>query len=63
MKTIILALGFMMIFEGLFPLVAPDAWRRALQEMLKAPSETVRKVAFTIVSLGLAVVWIVMEIM
>lgn len=57
MKVIILALGFMAIFEGLMPLIATEAWKKALRQMLGIDNESIRKVALTVICLGLAIIW------
>ena len=59
MKVILLALGFMAVFEGVMPLIATDAWKKAMRQMLDTDNESIRKVAFTVICLGLAVVWTV----
>lgn len=57
MKTILLALGFMAVFEGMMPLIAPLAWLNALRAMSRFPLGTIRAVAFVVVALGLAFIW------
>ena len=57
MKTILLALGFMAVFEGMMPLIAPQAWLNALRAMSRFPLGTIRAVAFIVVALGLAFIW------
>ena len=57
MKTILLALGFMAVFEGMMPLIAPKAWLNALRAMSRFPLGTIRAVAFVVVALGLAFIW------
>lgn len=60
MKVLLLALGFMVVFEGLFPLVAPALWQRSLTEISRLPPETVRRAAMVMVLFGLALIWILM---
>lgn len=57
MKTILLALGFMVVFEGMMPLIVPQAWLNALRAMSRFPLGTIRAVAFVVVALGLAFIW------
>ena len=57
MKTILLALGFMAVFEGMMLLIAPQAWLNALRAMSRFPLGTIRAVAFVVVALGLAFIW------
>ena len=56
MKTILLALGFMAVFEGMMPLIAPQAWLNALRAMLRFPLGTIRAVAFVVVAMKLGTV-------
>ncbi len=60
MKVLLLALGFMVVFEGIFPLVAPGLWQRAVVEIAKQPPETIRRAAMVMVVVGLAFVWLLM---
>lgn len=59
MKTILLALGFMAVFEGMMPLIAPQAWLNALRAMSCFPLTTIRAAAFAVVALGLAFIWVI----
>ena len=59
MKTILLALGFMAVFEGMMPLIAPQAWLNALRSMSRFPLTTIRAAAFAVVALGLAFIWVI----
>jgi uncharacterized protein len=34
-STILLALGLMLIFEGLLPFIAPQAWRETFKRMIE----------------------------
>lgn len=62
MKTILLALGFMAIFEGLMPLVAPQAWQQALRRIADLDPAVVRRYAMAVTVVGLAVVWGIMSL-
>ena len=37
-----LALGWVMIFEGITPLIAPARWRRMIEELSRAPDSALR---------------------
>lgn len=50
----------MVVFEGIFPLVAPALWQRAVAEIAKQPPETIRRAAMVMVVVGLAFVWLLM---
>ncbi len=58
MKVILLALGFMIVFEGIFPLIAPGLWQRSLAQISRVPPETVRRAAMILVAFGLAWIWL-----
>ena len=34
-STILLAVGLMLVFEGLLPLIAPQAWRETFKRMIE----------------------------
>ncbi|HBZ57898.1 MAG TPA: DUF2065 domain-containing protein [Sutterella sp.] len=61
MKSILLALGFMAVFEGLMPMLAPGKWLEMLRVISQQPPEAVRKMAMAVCCLGLAFIWFVME--
>jgi hypothetical protein len=60
MKTIVLALCFMAVFEGIMPLVAPDKWKRAVRSACDLPDRTLAGIGAFLVAAGLAAVWLVM---
>ena len=62
MKTILLALGFMAIFEGLMPLISPESWQEALRRIAAMDPAAIRRFAMIVVVIGLAVVWGVMSL-
>ncbi len=53
-----LALGWVFVFEGFFPLVAPEQWRRAVTEAAKCAPEKIRAVGSVVVALGIVVIWL-----
>lgn len=57
MKTILLALGFMAVFEAIFPLVNPELWKRMLKEVSLIPASQVRRVAFAVIVFALIYIW------
>lgn len=61
MKVLLLALSFMMIFEGLMPMVAPGLWQKALKKIANESEDQVRKMGMLVVVGGLLCAWIVME--
>ena len=52
-----LALGWVMFFEGITPLIAPARWRRMIEELSRAPDSALRGAAGVIVAIGLVIVW------
>ena len=60
MKTILLALGFMAVFEALLPLVKPELWLRMLREITQESAARVRTVAMVVMALALLFIWAVM---
>ena len=58
MKVILLALGFMIVFEGVFPLIAPGLWQQSLEKISHINPETVRRAAMVMVIAGLGWIWV-----
>ena len=55
------ALALVLVFEGLFPLISPQAWRRTFQRLLQLQDGQVRFFGLCSVGAGLvllALVWI-----
>ncbi len=63
MKVVLLALGFMLVFEGLMPMMAPEKWQMLLKQLSAESPDLVRKVAMAMICFGLVVVWLVMEML
>ena len=59
MKTIVLALCFMEVFEGVLPLVAPGKWKQALRAALDLPESVLVRIAAVLVAGGLGAVWLI----
>lgn len=60
MKTLVLALCFMAVFEGILPLVAPAKWKQAVQTAADLPDTVLVRIAAVLVAGGLAAVWLIM---
>lgn len=58
MKVLICALGFCLIFEGVFPFLAPAEWKRALLKISDFPDSKIRIAALCGVLFGLGLVWL-----
>jgi len=52
-----LALGLVLIFEGLMPMVAPARWRRLFEQLLQLGDGQIRFFGLWLVLAGLALVW------
>lgn len=50
------ALGLMLVFEGLMPFLAPQAWQQALRWLAELPLERLRWFGGAAVVLGLLIV-------
>lgn len=59
MKTIVLALCFMAVFEGILPLVAPGKWKQAVKAAADLPEGVLVRIAAALVASGLIAVWLV----
>jgi len=58
LQTLLLALGFMLILEGLLPLFAPGNWRKIFQQILLLEDGQIRFMGVFMVLLGLSLVWV-----
>ena len=52
-----LALGLVLIFEGLMPMAAPARWRRLFEQLLQLNDGQIRFFGLWLVLAGLALVW------
>lgn len=59
MKTLVLALCFMAVFEGILPLVAPAKWKQAVKTAADLPDAVLVRIAAVLVVGGLAAVWLI----
>jgi len=57
--TILLALGLMLLAEGMLPFVAPARWRRMFQQLLALSDGQIRFFAAISISVGLLICWLV----
>jgi uncharacterized protein len=53
----LLALGLMLIFEGLMPMVAPLRWRRLFEQLMQMQDGQIRFFGLFMVLAGLILVW------
>ena len=57
-KVIWMAAAFMLMFEGLMPLMAPAMWRRVFSQLAQLPDQVVRIAGGISVVIGLALYWL-----
>ncbi len=57
MDVWLLALGLMLVLEGLLPMLAPTRWRRLFEQMLQLQDGQIRFFGVFMVLAGLAMVW------
>ena len=57
LDTLLLALGLMLILEGLMPMVSPLRWRRLFEQLLQLEDGQIRFFGLFMVLLGLCTVW------
>ena len=62
MTVILLALGLVMIIEGLAYALAPSLIERMLETLRSLPESAVRQIGFLIVVSGLTLVWLAWQL-
>jgi uncharacterized protein YjeT (DUF2065 family) len=58
MDALWLALGLMLVFEGLMPMLAPARWRQLFSQLLQMQDGQIRFFGVFMVLLGLVLVWL-----
>lgn len=53
------ALALMLVFEGLFPLLSPQGWRRTFERLLTMQDGQLRFFGLASILLGLGLLWLV----
>jgi uncharacterized protein YjeT (DUF2065 family) len=53
------ALALMLVFEGAFPFLAPQAWKQMFAKLLQLRDGQLRFFGLTSILLGLALLWLV----
>jgi uncharacterized protein len=59
LDTLLLALGLMLILEGLMPMLSPGGWRQLFEKILKLDDGQIRFFGMLMVLLGLLLFWLV----
>ncbi|WP_353245342.1 DUF2065 family protein [Limnohabitans sp.] len=57
MASFLLALGLMLILEGLMPMVLPRLWKSLFEQMLKMEDGQIRFFGMLMVIAGMSVIW------
>ena len=57
-ETLWLALALVLVIEGLFPFIAPTAWRRTFAQLIQMPDHQIRWIAMGSMVLGLLTIWL-----
>ncbi len=50
--VLLMALALVLIFEGLFPMISPGAWRRMFEQILQLEDGQIRFFGLMAISLG-----------
>ena len=56
-QTLLLALGLMLILEGLMPMISPLRWRRLFEQLLQLQDGQIRFFGLFMVIAGLMLLW------
>jgi uncharacterized protein YjeT (DUF2065 family) len=57
LDTLLLALGLMLIAEGLMPMISPIRWRSLFEQLLKLEDGQIRFFGMFMVIMGLGLFW------
>ena len=60
-EVFLLVVGWILILEGITPFVNPAGWQQMLARLAEESPERIRSVAGTLVLLGLAIVWMILD--
>lgn len=52
-----LALGLVLVLEGLYPFVSPQGWRKLFAQLLQLKDEQVRGTGLVCILVGLVLIW------
>jgi uncharacterized protein len=56
-NTLWLALGLVLVIEGLFPFISPPGWRRMFTQLLQLQDGQIRFFALLTILSGLVMIW------
>ncbi len=58
MTDLLVALGLVMVIEGLLYALFPEGMKRMMQQLLTLPSEQVRSAGLVFAVIGVGIVWL-----
>lgn len=58
-EVFFIAIGLMMIFEGIFPFSFPNAWRETFQKLILLEDSQIRIIGLTSMVIGLIILLLV----
>lgn len=58
LDTLLMALGLMLILEGLLPMISPRTWRSLFEQMRQLQEGQIRFFGLLMVVFGLMVIWL-----
>ena len=58
LDTLLMALGLMLILEGLLPMISPRTWRSLFEQMRQLQEGQIRFFGLLMVVFGLVVIWL-----
>lgn len=59
MQDLLVAIGLVLVLEGVMYAAAPDAMKRMIAQMLVVPSETLRIAGLVAMAAGVVLVWLI----
>ena len=60
-EVFLLVVGWMLVLEGITPFVNPAGWQRMRAQRAQEAPERMRSGAGTLVLLGLAIIWMILD--
>jgi len=57
--TLLMALAFALIIEGLIPALFPNKWRSYVLKLAEESASSIRSIGITVIILGCLLLWII----
>ncbi len=58
-KLLFMALGLMLVLEGVLPFLSPDRWRQFVQSLAQQTDKSIRITGFVCMLVGMAIVVVI----